>query len=87
MHSTHFDTIDEATAHFAEIFDAAAQGRAVTIGTGYGRAAVVDAGRLRRLLATTLPYRAKAVAEQGGPRAAAELSARNIQEAQKRPDR
>src|SRR5688572_11690509 len=61
----HFDSSSAARAHFKELLDAARRGRVATVQRKTGRAAVVDAGRLRASLVGVLPL-PHVVAENGG---------------------
>ncbi|GAA3284113.1 prevent-host-death protein [Dactylosporangium vinaceum] len=63
--AAHFDSYTSARAHFKELLDAARRGRVATVQRETGRAAVVDADRLRVSLMATLPA-PQAVAEDGG---------------------
>jgi predicted RNase H-like HicB family nuclease len=62
----HYDTVTEARAHFSALIDAAEAGVPATVRRDKRRAAVVDADRLRHLLAAVRPARAEVVAEGGG---------------------
>jgi PHD/YefM family antitoxin component YafN of YafNO toxin-antitoxin module len=62
----HYDTVTEARAHFRALIDAAEVGAPATVRRDRRRAAVVDADRLRHLLAAVRPARAEVVAEGGG---------------------
>lgn len=62
----HFATLTEGRKHFTDLLDAAASGRPASVSRGSVRAAVVDAGRLRRELAMLRPAAAEIVAEGGG---------------------
>lgn len=61
----HFDSSSAARAHFKELLDAARRGRVATVQRKTGRAAVVDAERLRASLVGVLPL-PQVVAENDG---------------------
>ncbi|WP_426509523.1 hypothetical protein ACPPVO_01875 [Dactylosporangium sp. McL0621] len=63
--AAHFDSYSAARAHFKELLDAARRGRVATVQRESGRAAVVDADRLRVSLVGVLPS-PQVVAEDGG---------------------
>ncbi|MEV0561576.1 hypothetical protein [Dactylosporangium sp. NPDC050588] len=63
--AAHFDNYSTARAHFKDLLDAARRGRVATVQRETGRAAVVDAERLRATLVGVLP-RPQVVAEDGG---------------------
>jgi hypothetical protein len=63
--AAHFDSYSTARAHFKELLDAARRGRVATVQRETGRAAVVDAERLRTSLIGVLPL-PQVVAEDGG---------------------
>jgi prevent-host-death family protein len=61
-----YATSATAREHFAEVLDAAANGRAVTIGRrGHPTAAVMDAETVRRFLAREVPANARVAIEDG----------------------
>ena len=62
----HFSTLTEGRAHLKNLIDAAAEGRPASIRRDSSRSAVVDAERLRLLLADYLPSGAELVPEAGG---------------------
>lgn len=66
MVRTHFATPDEAREHLTDLLDAAAAGRPASVRRDAGRAAVVDADRLREALAELRPSGAEIVAEVDG---------------------
>ncbi|MGB9112295.1 MAG: type II toxin-antitoxin system prevent-host-death family antitoxin [Acidimicrobiales bacterium] len=63
---TTFDSFTEARDHLKEVLDAAEEGRPVVVSRSDTRAAVVDADRLRSLIASQLPSHAQLVAEAEG---------------------
>ncbi|MGI5246598.1 hypothetical protein [Dactylosporangium sp. CA-139066] len=63
--AAHFDSYSAARAHFKDLLDAARRGRVATVQRETGRAAVVDAERLRVSLVAVLPS-PQVVAEDGG---------------------
>ncbi|WP_432980949.1 hypothetical protein [Dactylosporangium sp. CA-233914] len=63
--AAHFDSYTAARAHFKDLLDAARRGRVATVQREVGRAAVVDADRLRVSLVGVLPS-PQVVAEDGG---------------------
>lgn len=63
--AAHFDSYSAARAHFKDLLDAARRGRVATVQRETGRAAVVDADRLRASLVGVLPS-PQVVAEDGG---------------------
>ncbi|MFD7603156.1 prevent-host-death protein [Streptomyces mirabilis] len=65
MPAVHYDSYTDARAHFKDLLDAAERGMVATVRRDSGRAAVVDAERLRHYLAQLCPG-AEAVAEDGG---------------------
>ncbi|MGC0344407.1 prevent-host-death protein [Streptomyces sp. SLBN-8D4] len=65
MPAVHYDSYTDARAHFKDLLDAAERGMVATVRRDSGRAAVVDAERLRHYLALLCP-RAEAVAEGDG---------------------
>ncbi|NMI54267.1 MULTISPECIES: prevent-host-death protein [unclassified Streptomyces] len=65
MPAVHYNSYTDARAHFKDLLDAAERGMVATVRRDSGRAAVVDAERLRHYLALLCP-RAEAVAEDGG---------------------
>ena len=64
--ATHFPTLSAARAGFKDLLDAAEEGRSATVRRENKVAAVVDAGRLRSMLAETRPADAQLVAEADG---------------------
>jgi predicted RNase H-like HicB family nuclease len=66
MTLAHYDSYTEARAHFKDLLDSAAAGRPATVRRESGRAAVVDAERLRYALSRLVSFRAEVVAEGGG---------------------
>ena len=66
MTITHYDSYTEARTHFKDLLDAAERGRVATVRRDANRTAVVEAERLRSVLASLLPSRAQVVAEDGG---------------------
>jgi hypothetical protein len=64
--AVHYDTFSDARRHFKDLLDAAVSGRPATLRRDDAQAAVVDASRLRSLLASLEPARVKVVAEAGG---------------------
>jgi hypothetical protein len=64
--TSHFDTYTAGRNHFADLLDAARDGRTATVKRDTDRAAVVDANRLRETLAMAPQWRAEIVAEAGG---------------------
>jgi predicted RNase H-like HicB family nuclease len=66
MTPMHHDSYTQARAHLKDMLDAADKGIPVTMRRDATRAAVVDATRLRDLLAETSPARAQVLAEAGG---------------------
>jgi predicted RNase H-like HicB family nuclease len=66
MDTTHYDSYTDARTHLKDILDAAAQGRPVIIRRDATKTAVVDADRLRDLLAKINAARAEVAFEAGG---------------------
>ena len=66
MAAAHFDTYTAGRTHFAELLDAAREGRPATVRRDTARVAVVDVERLRAILAASPQWRAQVVAEAGG---------------------
>lgn len=66
MEALAYESYSDARAHFKDLLDAAGRGRAALVRRDDTRAAVVDAERLRALLARIVPPRAQAVTEAGG---------------------
>ena len=64
--ATHFPTLSAARAGFKDLLDAAEEGRSATVRRENKVVAVVDAGRLRSMLAETRPADAQLVAEADG---------------------
>lgn len=65
MPAVHYNSYTDARAHFKDLLDAAERGMVATVRRDSGRAAVVDADRLRRYLAVLCPQ-AEAVSEEDG---------------------
>jgi predicted RNase H-like HicB family nuclease len=63
--AAHFENYSAARAHFKDLLDAARRGRVATVRRETGRAAVVDADRLRTSLVGVLPS-PQVLAEDGG---------------------
>jgi len=61
-----FDSYSEGRAHFKELLDAAESGRPALVRRDGSPSAVVDAERLRTLLADSLAVHPSVVAEAGG---------------------
>jgi predicted RNase H-like HicB family nuclease len=66
MSAVHFDNYSQGRAHFRDLLDAARRGHAASVRRDVDQIAVVDAHRLRGYLASTVPQRARVVAEAGG---------------------
>jgi len=66
MRTLAFDSYSEGRAHFKELLDAAESGRPALVRRGGSPTAVVDAERLRTLLADSLALHPSVVAEAGG---------------------
>ena len=66
MTAAHFDSYTAGRTHFAELLDAAHEGRPATVRRDTARVAVVDVERLRATLAASPQWRAQVVAEAGG---------------------
>jgi len=66
MSALHYDSYTEARAHLKDLLDAAGRGRLATVRRDEATAVVLDAERLRVLLATVTPSRTQVVAEAGG---------------------
>lgn len=66
MPVTEYDSYTQARIHLKELLDAAEKGRVATVRRDAGKAAVVSAERLRRLLTQASPSRAEVVPEAGG---------------------
>ncbi len=66
MVAVHYDSYSEARAHLKDLLDAAERGRVATVRRESANAVVLDARRLRQLLALVVPSRAQVVAEAGG---------------------
>jgi 2-methylisocitrate lyase-like PEP mutase family enzyme len=64
--SVQFPTLSAARAGFKDLLDAAEEGRPATVRRDHKIAAVVDADRLRCMLAALRPAEAQIVAEAGG---------------------
>lgn len=65
MTALHYDSYTEARSHLKDLLDAAGRGRLATVRRDAATAVVLDAERLRVLLAMS-PSRAQVVAEAGG---------------------
>ena len=63
---SHYTTFNDARSHLKDLFDAAGEGRPVTVDREARRLAVVDAVRLREQLAALPALKVQAVAEAGG---------------------
>lgn len=66
MSAVHYDSFTEARTHLKNLLDAAGRGRLATVRRDASTAVVLDAERLRRLLATAIAARAHVVSEDGG---------------------
>lgn len=66
MTTTHFTTVAQGRQHLRELLDAAEQGLPNSLQRNNLSAVVVDADRLRSILATARPAHAEAVPEQDG---------------------
>ena len=66
MSIAQYDSFTEARVHLKDLLDAARRGLIATVRRDTERAAVVDAERLRSVLARLYPSHAQAVAEAGG---------------------
>lgn len=66
MPGVHFSTLTEGRAHFSELLDASEAGKPASVTRDKTRSAVVDAARLRAMLAVVVPSTAEVVAEGGG---------------------
>ena len=64
--ATQFPTLSAARAGFKDLLDAAEEGRPATVRREHKVSAVVDAARLRCMLAAGRPAEAQIVAEAGG---------------------
>lgn len=64
--SVSYDSYSEARSHLKELLDAAESGRPALVGREGVRSALVDADRLRMLIAEQLPSHAQLVPEAGG---------------------
>ena len=64
--ATQFPTLSAARAGFKDLLDAAEEGRPATVRREHKVSAVVDAARLRCMLAASRPAEAQLVAEAGG---------------------
>lgn len=65
MSALHYDSFTDARSHLKDLLDAAGRGRLATVRRDRSTAVVLDAERLRTLLAVATP-RAQVVAEAGG---------------------
>ncbi|MFD9132820.1 prevent-host-death protein [Streptomyces bottropensis] len=65
MPAVHYNSYTDARAHFKDLLDAAERGMVATVRRDSGKAAVVDAERLRHYLAQLCPQ-AQAVPENDG---------------------
>jgi hypothetical protein len=66
MTAAHFDSYTAGRTHFADLLDAAREGRPATVRRDTTRVAVVDVERLRATLAASPQWHAQVVAEAGG---------------------
>lgn len=66
MTAAHYDSVGEARAHLKELLNAADSGRAATLRREGRRTAVIDADRLRQVLAASRPSQALMTYEAGG---------------------
>jgi Antitoxin of toxin-antitoxin, RelE / RelB, TA system len=66
MSITHYDSYTDARVHLKDLLDAAERGRVATVRRDLATTAVVDAERLRSVLAALIPANAQAVAEADG---------------------
>ncbi len=66
MTATHYGSVSEARAHLRELLNAAESGRPATLNREGRRTAVVDADRLRDILAVSRPSGAVMAHEAGG---------------------
>jgi prevent-host-death family protein len=64
--ATHYDSVSEARAHLKDLLNAAESGRPATLSREGRRTAIVDADRLREILAASRPSRALMAHEAGG---------------------
>jgi hypothetical protein len=62
----HYDNFPDARDHFPEMLDAAERGHVATVRRAERASAIVDSERLRRLLASGAPSRARVVREPDG---------------------
>lgn len=65
MSALHYDSYTDARTHLKDLLDAAGRGRLATVRRDASTVVVLDAERLRLLLATNVP-RAQVVPEAGG---------------------
>jgi len=66
MPAQHYDTYTQAREHFKDVLDQAESGQVVTVRRESATAAVLDAARLRRFLASVIPPCAQVVTEADG---------------------
>lgn len=66
MSGVHYESYTSARAHLKDLLDAAERGRVATVRRDASTAAIVDAARLRRFVASIVPSRAQVVPEAGG---------------------
>ncbi|HWI00736.1 MAG TPA: hypothetical protein VNT27_10425 [Propionibacteriaceae bacterium] len=66
MTATHYDSVSSARAHLKELLNAAESGRPATLTREGRRTAIVDADRLREILAVSRPSGALMAHEAGG---------------------
>jgi predicted RNase H-like HicB family nuclease len=66
MSGVHYDSYTEARTHLKDLLDAAQRGRSATVRRESATAAIVDAERLRRFLASVNAVRPEVVAEADG---------------------
>ena len=64
--ATHYDSVSEARAHLKDLLNAAESGRPATLSREGRRSAIVDADRLREILAVSRPSGALMAHEAGG---------------------
>ena len=66
MTATHYDSVSSARAHLKDLLNAAESGRPATLTREGRRTAIVDADRLREILAVSRPSGALMAHEAGG---------------------
>jgi hypothetical protein len=66
MTATHYDSVSSARAHLKDLLNAAESGRPATLTREGRRSAIVDADRLREILAVSRPSGALMAHESGG---------------------